>query len=207
MNLSETSLSSTLSSGSRNSRIVGAAVDIIAGFTSRQLCFIHGEHHMNASILFYSYTALAVAVSFLELRIDDKTYRGPLQNTAFLIRAYTSTLFTSIIIYRAYFHRLHSFPGPFLARVLRLWHVYRARHSQNHQLLLRLHKDHGTFVRTGKQNTHTSVHVDLTTITRSLWNRSVGPRSEVGTGVWSDMRDEFTAVPGRFELVFKPLGE
>ena len=30
---------------------------------------------------------------------------------------------------------------------------------------------------------------------------------EDGTRVWRDMRDEFTAVPGRLELVFKPLGD
>ena len=123
---------------------------------------------MSASVLFYSYIVLAVALFFMELRIDDETYRGALQNTAFLIRAYTSTLFTSIIIYRAYFHRLYSFPGPFLARVLDLEHVYQVRHSQNHQLLLRLHKEYGTFVRTGKQNIHISIHVDLIPITRPL---------------------------------------
>ena len=30
---------------------------------------------------------------------------------------------------------------------------------------------------------------------------------EDGTRVWRDMRDELTAVPGRLELVFEPLGE
>ena len=30
---------------------------------------------------------------------------------------------------------------------------------------------------------------------------------EDGTRVWRDMRDEFTAVPGRLELVFKLLGD
>ena len=168
MNLSETSLSSTLSSGSRNSRIIGVVVDIIASFTSHELYFIRGEHHMSASVLFYSYTTLAVAVFSLELRTDDETYREALQNVTFHTSASTSTPFTSIIIYRACFHRLHSFPGPFLARVSKLWHVYQARHSQNHQFLLRLHKECGTFVRSGKQNTHIGIHVDLTHTTRHL---------------------------------------
>ena len=30
---------------------------------------------------------------------------------------------------------------------------------------------------------------------------------EDGTRVWRDMRDEFTAVPGRLELLFTILGE
>lgn len=103
----------------------------------------------SAPVLFYSYTALADAAFFLELQTDDQTYRGAVQNTTLHICAYTLTLFTSIIIYRVYFHRLHSFPGPFLARVLKLWHVYQARHSLNHQLILRLHKEYGPFVRIG----------------------------------------------------------
>lgn len=159
MNLSETSLFSTVNSGTRNLWII-AAVDIIAGFASHVLYFVHGEHHMNAPVLFYSYTALAGAAFFLELQTDDQTYRGAVQNTTLHICAYTLTLFTSIIIYRVYFHRLHSFPGPFLARVSKLWHVYQARHSLNHQLILRLHKEYGPFVRIGKRNTHRRIHVD-----------------------------------------------
>ena len=131
--------------------MIAAAVDIIAGFASHQLYFIRGEHHMNTSVLFYSYTALAVVVFFLELRMDDETYRGAVQYTSLHICAYTSMLFTNILVYRVYFHRLRSFPGPFLARVSKLWHVYQARHSQNHQLLLRLYEEYGPFIKTGKQ--------------------------------------------------------
>ena len=54
---------------------------------------------MNASIFLYSCTALAVAVFFLELRIDDENYRGAVQNTTLHICAYTSPLFTSIMLY------------------------------------------------------------------------------------------------------------
>ena len=148
----EISVSSNASSGSRNSWMIVAVVDIIADFASHQLYFIRGEHHINASILLYSYTALAVAVFFLELWIDE-TYRGAVQNTTLHICAYTLMLFTSIIIYRVCFHPLHSFPGPFLARVSKFWHVYQARYSQNHQLLLRLYNEYGPFIRTGKQTT------------------------------------------------------
>ena len=114
----------------------------------------------SAPVLFYSYTALADAAFFLELQTDDQTYRGAVENTTLHICAYTLTLFTSITIYRVYFHRLHSIPGPFPARVSKLWHVYHARHSLNHQLILRLHKEYGPFVRIGKRNTHRRIHVD-----------------------------------------------
>ncbi len=154
MNLSEKIVSSTMISGSRNFRVIVAA-DIIAGFASHILYFIRGEHHMNAPVLFYLYTALAVAAFFLELQTDAQTYRGAGQSTALHVCTYTVTLFTSITIYRVCFHRLHSFPGPFLARVSKFWHVYQARHSMNHQLILRLHKEYGPFVRTGTRNTHT----------------------------------------------------
>lgn len=145
-----------------------AAVDGIAGFASHVLYFICGEHHMNAPVLFYSYAALAVAVFFLELQTDDQTDRKAVQKTTLHVCAYALTLFTSIIVYRVCFHRLHAFLRPFLARVSKLWHVYEASHSRNHQLILRLHKEYGPFVRTGKPNTNTPTHIDYTHTTRPL---------------------------------------
>lgn len=131
--------------------MIATAVGVIASFASHQLYFISGENHMNAPLLFYSYITLAFAIFFLELQINDGTYRGAVQKIILNICACTSTLFASVIIYRVCFHRLHSFPKPFLARISKLWHVYQARHSQNDQLLLRLHQGYGPFVRTGKQ--------------------------------------------------------
>lgn len=167
MSLSELSIYSKASCSIENLNMI-ATVDIVAGLASHVLYFIRGEHHMSAPMLFYSYTGLAIAVFILELQRGDQTYFMAGRNTVIHIYLYALTLFTSIIIYRVRFHRLHSFPGPLLARVSKLWHVYHARHSLNHQLIQRLHDEYGSFVRTGRRNIHARIYVNRTHSIRPL---------------------------------------
>ena len=129
-----------------------ALLEAIAGVASHLLYFTHGEHHMKAPLLFYSYSCLTFAVFIYELQTNDHVFYRAVKNTTVHVYAYIIPLFTSIVIYRAYFHRLRSFPGPFLAGVSKLWHMYQVRYSRNHQLMLELHKEYGSFVRTGKNN-------------------------------------------------------
>ena len=123
-----------------------------AGFASHLLYFIRGEHHMTAPILFYTYISLAATVFVYQSQISGHAYVQAGQASAIVIGAYALPLFASIVIYRVFFHRLSSFPGPFLARITKLWHVYHVRHSQNHQFLSDLHKQYGPIVRTGKSS-------------------------------------------------------
>ena len=122
-----------------------AVASSIAGLVSHFLYYSHGEHHMSAPFLFYFYILLRLAVFAYETQRDDHGYLEALQSTSVTITAYALSLFTSITIYRICFHRLGRFPGPSLARVSKLWHVYRARQSLNHP-------EYGSFVRTGKVN-------------------------------------------------------
>lgn len=67
-----------------------------------------------------------------------------------IIAGYLFGLFASIIEYRtSSFHRLHSFPGPKLAAISKLWHVWQCRDSRNHELMDSLHEEYGDFVRLG----------------------------------------------------------
>ncbi|KAJ6037101.1 cytochrome P450 [Penicillium herquei] len=56
----------------------------------------------------------------------------------------------SILIYRAFFHRLGRFPGPWAAKLSRLSTVKRAiKRTQYHLDLQEMHEKYGDFVRTG----------------------------------------------------------
>ena len=121
----------------------------VAGVNSHLLYFIHGEHHMKASKLFYGYLCL-VFVAFGMLVARDGSILSSAKATMVLVAAYAFPLFLSMLIYRIFFHRLRSFPGPFLARTSKFWHVYHVRRSLNHQLMQLLYKKYGPFVRTGK---------------------------------------------------------
>jgi hypothetical protein len=59
-------------------------------------------------------------------------------------------LFSSITIYRIFFHQLKRFPGPRLASLTKLWHVWKCRDSRGHLVLQAWYEEYGEFVRTGK---------------------------------------------------------
>jgi glucan phosphoethanolaminetransferase (alkaline phosphatase superfamily) len=66
-------------------------------------------------------------------------------------------IFTSMIVYRLFFHRIRRFPGPLLARISRFYAFYLSgKNVQYHVELSKLHKEYGDFIRTGKLMSGTS---------------------------------------------------
>lgn len=98
--------------------------------------FIHGEWHVQAP---YIFTCHLVGLGLVAL----------IRTGWQVIVGYLAALFASIVTYRVFFHRLRHFPGPFWACVTKLWHVWKARNSQNHFFLSEVQKQYGDFVRTG----------------------------------------------------------
>ena len=105
---------------------------------------------MYAHFLLYVYITLAVGIFQYHLYGLRYELSEAFTSTAMIILSYLAALFASIIIYRIYFHRLRSFPGPRLAKISKFWHVYQVRHSMNHRLMERMHSQYGSFVRTGE---------------------------------------------------------
>lgn len=62
-----------------------------------------------------------------------------------------STLLTSIVLYRiSPFHPLAKYPGPFWAKVSKLWGMYAMSTGKYHEILRRLHEEYGVNVRIGE---------------------------------------------------------
>jgi hypothetical protein len=60
-------------------------------------------------------------------------------------------IFTSILVYRAFFHRLNSFPGPYVARLSNLYPTALSAKSLHlYEEVQSLHKQYGDFVRLGQ---------------------------------------------------------
>lgn len=113
--------------------LIGAAL----GLAIHQGLFIHGEWHVEApQIVAYH----LVYIAALSLMLTDAHW---------IVTGYLLAMFSSIVIYRIFFHRLKNFPGPLWARITKLWHAWKARHRQNYLLLTKLHHEYGDFVRTG----------------------------------------------------------
>jgi tryprostatin B 6-hydroxylase len=71
------------------------------------------------------------------------------RNSATIFTSYLASLFLSITVYRLAFHPLRRFPGPFPAKVTKLYGPWLARHRRLHEEFRSLHQKHGAFVRVG----------------------------------------------------------
>ncbi|ROV98453.1 hypothetical protein VPNG_08525 [Cytospora leucostoma] len=94
--------------------------------------------------------------------------------------AFLVGLFGSIVVYRAFFHRLGRFPGPFAARLSNLYHfLYMAgTNMQYHLHVQKLHSRYGDFVRTGPR--------ELTITRASAVDLIYGPNSKCTKATWYD---------------------
>lgn len=104
------------------------------------------------------YTAkfiFAYLVSLAALILDSHLSSGltlaeSLLRTTTIATSFNIGLFGSILIYRAFFHRLHHFPGPLTAKLTR-FHAMKisAIDAQRHLSVDKAHDEYGDFVRVG----------------------------------------------------------
>lgn len=113
--------------------LIGAAL----GLGLHHGLFIHGEWHVRAPQVAACHLGYFTAL----VLISDNAY--------WMTAGYLLAMFSSIVIYRVFLHRLKDFPGPLWARISKIWHAWKARHRQNYLLLAKLHHEYGDFVRTG----------------------------------------------------------
>ncbi|KAJ5372970.1 hypothetical protein N7517_004976 [Penicillium concentricum] len=128
--------------------IAPGAVAFIAGLLAHQLVFIHGEWHLKGPRVVILHL-LSGSLLYANHLFGNGRSQASLVETMYLAACYLSSLFTSIAVYRVIFHRLKHFPGPKLAAVSKLWHVWKCRDSRGHLVLQDWHEKYGEFVRTG----------------------------------------------------------
>ena len=135
-----------------------------AGILSHTLIFIRNEHHIQAPQLFRLFLVFPLLLFIGESILWGLSDTGQAARTSTLIvLSYGSSLFTSIAIYRVFFHRLSKFPGPIGARISKFWHVGKLLSQPNFKVLDELHQRYGDFVRTGEHgDTITSAELLLT---------------------------------------------
>lgn len=98
---------------------------------------------------------LAYFILAASLRYGNTEYSGALSahTLAFsTVSCFVLSLWTNILIYRAFFHPLRKFPGPFGAKLSKFWSLNKAMRSglRYYQVVDQLHEKYGDFVRTGK---------------------------------------------------------
>ncbi|KAI0532394.1 cytochrome P450 monooxygenase-like protein [Xylaria digitata] len=127
-----------------------AALPAIAGVVSHLAYFIHGEHMLTAYKLVIAALLCPPTVIALLTILAGLPLSHAVLLTSISYGAYMTALFTSILVYRAFFHPLRSFPGPRLARLSQFYHFFRIRAKvDNYRHLDRLHAQYGEYVRVG----------------------------------------------------------
>lgn len=127
----------------------------IAGINFHVFVFRKGEWNTFTTTLISGFTLgialLAVALTqfapgFFESNI------AALGLAASLTASLVIGIYSSLLVYRAAFHRLNDFKGPFAARLSNLWITSKAvKKLQLHLEVQELHKQYGDIVRIGKE--------------------------------------------------------
>ncbi|KAK9422879.1 hypothetical protein SUNI508_04546 [Seiridium unicorne] len=112
--------------------------------------FIRGEWHLQAPAIFVTHTGALSMLLTMEICSSTKVTVQGLLDAASPFMTYLLGLLGSITVYRLFFHRLQSVPGPRLAAFSKLWHVWKCRDSRGHHVLESWRKKYGNIVRTGQ---------------------------------------------------------
>lgn len=144
-------------------RLTKLCIAAFAGILSHTLIFIRNEHHIQAPQLFRLFLLLPLLLFIGESSVWALSDAGQAAKTsALIVLSYGASLFTSIAIYRVFFHKLNKFPGPIGARISKFWHVGKLLGQPNFKVLDELHQQYGDFVRTGEhRNTIISAELSL----------------------------------------------
>ncbi|KAJ5305867.1 cytochrome P450 [Penicillium antarcticum] len=125
------------------------AVAVAAGILAHQLIFIHGEWHLKGPRVVVLHIAIATSLYSASLFLCPDSRKNNVNRVTYSVICYYLSLPSSIGVYRIFFHRLKQFPGPKLAALTKLWHVWKCRDSRGHLVLQSWYEQYGEFVRTG----------------------------------------------------------
>lgn len=129
---------------------MAVGVAALGGILSHILYFIRGEHHKQALLFFKLFVAVPLIGCVVLVHLFRFTATQAFQLIGLVTAAYLGALWSSMIVYRVFFHRLRRFPGPPLAKVSKFYHMLSLGKMDNYRRLACWHKQHGNFVRTGK---------------------------------------------------------
>ena len=119
-----------------------------AGLLSHACYFNRGEHHFYGIRYLQAFIATFV-LAVLALVQQGKALDEALAQVIPISSCYLAGLYASLIAYRAIFHPLNKFPGPFGARISKLWLSAHLKNADAYRKIHMLHEQYGDFVRVG----------------------------------------------------------
>lgn len=133
-------------------------------------------------LLFAAPTLLTVGL----VRLGELSLASAAFTSAALTISYLVSLWTSMLVYRAFFHRLHAFPGPPGAKLTKFWHVLQLGKCDNYKRLDKWHAAYGDYVRIGPN--------ELSIVDPDAVEAVMGARSTCTKSAWYDMGDPLVSL-------------
>jgi hypothetical protein len=133
-----------------NALLVHLSSSTVLALTLHHLVFRKGEWHLKAPVLFGAWMMSYPLLFTAELVLGRQSFGNSAAYTLITMGSFTVVMFASIAVYRLFFHRLGSFPGPTMAKVTKLWHAGQCLDGKNHLVLDILQQQYGDYVRTGE---------------------------------------------------------
>ncbi|KAI9725117.1 MAG: hypothetical protein M1828_003459 [Chrysothrix sp. TS-e1954] len=126
------------------------------GVSAHVAYFNRSEHHLyGARYLSIFVVACCTAVALI-VRNEEVPFSIALREVAAIAGSLLGGIYSSLLIYRIFFHPLNKFPGAFMARVTSLWYTSQVLNADAPHQLVRLHQKYGDFVRVGSSDLSTS---------------------------------------------------
>lgn len=124
----------------------------LAGALSHLFYFQRGEHHLYGVRYLQVFTGIVISGSTLLHVAQDISWRKALSIVSQFGLSYLAGLYSSILIYRVFFHPLGKFPGPLSARISSVWLSIAMNDQNTHKKLRSLHQKYGPYVRFGSSD-------------------------------------------------------
>lgn len=159
---------------------------LAAGVISHVGFFNNGEHHMHG--LQYLQLCLSVIIiSALALIGSTHVASGQaIGAVTHYLGFYLAGLYSSLVIYRLFFHPLKHFAGPFSVKISNLCFSARLINLNAHKKVLALHEKYGDFVRIGSS--------DLSIIHPKAPDAIYGRKSKCTKANWYDLTLPMTSM-------------
>jgi uncharacterized membrane protein len=127
-----------------------ALASAFLGVISHLAYLIRADHLFYHTTLIFFCFLLTPITSLLALtRIAHYPSREALVLVGVTWWSFTGAIWLSMGVYRAFFHRLGGYPGPFSARLSQLWRVWKNMRGEHYKVVDELHKTYGEYVRVG----------------------------------------------------------
>lgn len=154
-----------------------------AGVFLHLAIFRRGEWDAHSFTLLEGTAAVQILMSLFAHELFSESVICSIQHTLLWASSAMAGLYTSILIYRAFFHRLRHFPGPFPARLSQLYMTWLSyRKGQIYEDVRALHRKYGDYVRVGPSEisiadpaAFNAVHSTTSQCERGPWYNILNP--------------------------------